>query len=441
MLRNSFTSRHGRLLLFVIAGLSLMRAASALANTAGHWVGAWSAAPVHAPIEPNVQLRQPPSNPSLHMQTVREFVRIGADGDRLRIHLDNRYGTQAVRFGRVTIARVMADGSDAIDASSSRAVTFTGMAQFALPPGGVADSDPITMNVIAGQQLAVSLYVPDGAQSASWHPDTRYRQSLSAPGDHTGEARLVDAQQTAGYDWLSRIDVFATEQTQAIVALGDSITNGYHASPQHSYPEQLAERLRAARCARPVLNAGIDGNQVAAGLSNFGQGDRMRDRLSHDVLDVPGARYVLLLGGINDIGEPTMAARNAGKPLPEANVMAQPVIEALQAMAGKMKAKGLRVYGATVLPFEGTQGAYTAQGEAARQMINAWIRHQARYDAVIDFDAVMRDPAHPARMQARYDSGDHIHPDDAGYRAMADAIPLALFGCSQASMRTDGTAR
>jgi lysophospholipase L1-like esterase len=372
---------------------------------------------------------------------VREFVRVDADGELLRIHLDNRYGKLPVRFGRASIASAMADGGDAIDPSSLHTISFHGQAQFVLPAGGTIDSDPVHLRTRAGERLAISLYLPDGAESASWHPDTRYRQSLSAPGDHTADADFSGAQQAAGYDWLARIDVFADAQTQAIVALGDSITNGYHATPQHSYPEQLAERLRAARCARPVLNAGIDGNQVAAGLGNFGQGDPMRERLAYDVLDVPGARYVLLLGGINDIGEPTMAAHNGGKPTPDANAMAAPVIATLQAMAEQVKAKGLRVYGATVLPFEGTQGAYTAQGEAARRQVNDWIRHHAPYDAVIDFDAVLRDPLHPARMQARYDSGDHIHPNDAGYRAMADAVPLALFGCSQATSHTDGAGR
>jgi lysophospholipase L1-like esterase len=429
------------MLLFVIVGLSLAQSAAALDEGSGHWVGAWSAAPLRAPIAPNIQLRRPPENPALHAQTVREFVRVDADGELLRIHLDNRYGRQPVRFGRASMALAAANGTDAIDPSSSQAITLHGRTQFVLPAGSVVDSDPVHLRTRAGERLAISLYLPDGAESASWHPDTRYRQSLSAPGDHTADADFSGAQQAAGYDWLTRIDVFADAQTQTIVALGDSITNGFRATRAHSYPEQLAERLRAARCARPVLNAGIDGNQVAAGLGNFGQGDPMRERLSHDVLDVPGARYVLLLGGINDIGEPTMAAHNAGKPTPDANAMAAPVIAALQAMAEQVKAKGMRVYGATVLPFEGTQGAYTAQGEAARQQVNDWIRHHAPYDAVIDFDAVLRDPLHPARMQARYDSGDHIHPNDAGYRAMANAVPLALFGCSQATSHADGVGR
>lgn len=385
-----------------------------------------------APIPQNIQLQHPPQNASLHGQTVREFVDIGASGRALRIRLDNRYGKQAVHIGSATLAPVSHDGDGAIDTASLRSITVHGATRFVLAAGGVVESDPVHVDAMAGQRFAISLYVPDAVQPASWHPDTRYSENLSDPGDHSRDARFADAQAAAGYDWLSRIDVYTEEPTQAIVALGDSISNGYHSTPVHSYPEQLAERLRTARCARPVLNAGIDGNQVAAGLGNFGQGDSMRDRLHDDVLDVPGARYVIVLGGINDIGEPTMAAANAHRPSPDAKAMAAPVIGALQAMIEKMKASGLRVYGATVLPFAGTQGAYTEQGEAARQMINDWIRHRAPYDAVIDFDAVMRDAQKPSRMQARYDSGDHIHPNDLGYRAMAEAVPLSLFGCSGA---------
>jgi lysophospholipase L1-like esterase len=431
--RAVWMSRHVRLLFSLIVGLSLNHGAVVRAAEPGHWVGAWSAAAVRAPIEPNIQLRQPPSTLPLHMQTVREFVSINVSGNLLRIHLDNRYGKQAIHFGRVTIARASMDGSDAIDPSSLSVVTYRGATHFVLPPGGAIDSDAIRMKAVSGERLALSLYVSDSVEPASWHPDSRYKQSLSAPGDHSGDQRFADAQSAAGYDWLTRIDVFAGWQTQAIVLLGDSITNGYHASPGHSYPEQLAERLRNNRCTRSVLSAGIDGNQVAAGLGNFGQGDRMLDRLPYDVLDVPGLRDVFVFGGINDIGEPTMAARNANKPLPDAKAMAESVIAALQAIATRLKARGLRVYGATLLPFEGTQGAYTPPGEAARQMINAWIRHEAPYDAVVDFDAVMRDDVHPTRMQARYDSGDHIHPNDTGYRAMADAIPLALLGCAEAA--------
>ena len=183
----------------------------------------------------------------------------------------------------------------------------------------------------------------------------------------------------------------------------------------------------------PVINMGIDGNQVAGALGNFGQGEPMLRRLTPDVLQVSGARFLLLLGGINDIGEPSMAAHAAGHAQPDANTLATPVIAALQRIAERARQHGLAVYGATLPPFGGTQGAFTPQGEAARQSINAWIRGAPIYQGIVDFDATLRDSAQPERMQARFDSGDHIHPNDEGYRAMAQAAPLAWFGC-----RADG---
>jgi len=283
--------------------------------------------------------------------------------------------------------------------------------------------------VHAGERIAVSIYVPGRAEPASWHVDTREVQSLSAAGDHTLDADFIGATQAQGDDWLSRVDVMTSSPTPVIVAFGDSITNGFRSSVGASYPEQLARRLSDAGCAMPVINMGIDGNQVAGALGNFGQGEPMLQRLAPDVLAVSGAKYLLLLGGINDIGEPTMAAHNAGKAQPDADALSKPVIAALQRIAQHAQQHGLKVYGATLLPFGGTDGAYTPQGEAARQAINDWIRHAKVYQGVLDFDAALRDPAQSERMQARLDSGDHIHPNDAGYRAMAEAIPLTWLGC------------
>jgi lysophospholipase L1-like esterase len=412
-----------------LLGMACSAIAAVGASGAEHWVGAWAAAPVRNPMPANAVLRQPPLNPPLHHQSVRAIVRVEAAGRRLRLHLDNRFGERPVTIGAVTVARAETSDEFAIDTGSLRPVSFGGAAQAVLPAAGVLDSDPLAFPVHAGERLAVSLFVPGAAVPASWHVDARYRQALSLDGDHTRDARMPLAGYAPGYDWLARIDVEAAPATRAIVALGDSITNGFRASAGMSYPEQLADRLRVAGCARPVLDAGIDGNQVAAAQGEFSQGQSMWRRLQADVLEVPGARYLLLLGGINDIGEPTMAARASGRPLPQAQALAAPVIAALGRIAAAARAQGLRVYGATLPPFGGTLGAYSAQGEAARQAVNDWIRTRAPYDAVVDFDAALRDPARPQSMQARYDSGDHIHPDDAGYRAMARAVPLALFDC------------
>lgn len=395
----------------------------------GAWVAAWGAAPLRSPITPNVELPRPPVNHAIGGQTVRQVVTVGADGTRVRLHLDNRFGKAAVDIGSVTLARLVADDGEAIDASSLATVTVHGAKTMTLPAAGMLDTDAVPFAVHAGERLAISLYVPGSVEPASWHVDSRYAQAVSAPGDHTREARWAGADHAPGYDWLSRIDVMTAKRVPAVVALGDSITNGFRASAGASYPERLAARLAQAGCGMPVINMGIDGNQAANAHGDFGQGDSMLQRLPFDVLAVPGARYLLLLGGINDIGEPTMAAHASGLPQPQADALAAPVIDALARIAAEARQHGLRVYGATLPPFGGTQGAFTPQGESARQAINAWIRQRAPYDAVIDLDAVLRDRAHPERMQPRLDSGDHIHPNDAGYQAMAGAVPLALFGC------------
>lgn len=420
--------RHARSLSLGFSGLILACVLSGNAVAKQHWVAVWSASPLHNPIAPNIELQHPPINPALHAQTVREFVRLGGGGQALRIHLDNRYGKVPVVLKRVTLARI--NQGDAVDTSSSVKLTFHGAEQVVLPAGGAIDSDPASFETHAGERVAFSLFVPGDALATSWHADSRYHEDLSAAGDHTADIRFQPVQKASGYDWLTRVDVLARVKMQAIVALGDSITNGYRSSPGHSYPEQLAQRLRRAGCLTPVLNAGIDGNQVADGLGNFGQGGSMVDRMPLDVLEIPGARYLLVLGGINDVGEPTIAARHAGKPLPSAEALAQPVITALQHIVERARERGFYVYGATLPPFGGTADAYSPQSEQARHTINAWIRHRAPYDAVIDFDAVLKDPAHSHRLLPAFDSGDHIHPNDAGYQAMATAIPLALFSCT-----------
>ena len=409
--------------------------ASVCAHADEHWLAAWGAAPLRSPIVPNIQLVHPPRNRALRNQTVREVVTVGAGGTQVRLHLDNRYGESAVAIGHLTLARMSA--GDAIDTASLVQVTLHGKGKWSLPAAGSIDTDAVAFNTHTGDRVAVSVYVPQAAEPASWHTDARYAQSVSAEGDHAEEAVLPGAIKTPGYDWLTRVDVAPGGGASAIVTLGDSITNGFRASAGLSYPEQLAARLRQAGCDSPVINMGIDGNQVAAGHGNFGQGDSMIERFAHDVAPVPGARYLVLLGGINDIGEPTMAAKAANQPTPDGQALASPVIAGLKRLAQDARQLGLRVYGATLPPFGGTERAFTAQGEAARQAINAWIRHGAPYDAIIDFDAALRDAAQPERMQARFDSGDHIHPNDAGYGEMAKTIPLALFACKAATASVD----
>jgi len=414
----------GRIAVALLA-LGLAAAVHADAPSA-HWIGAWSAAMVRSPVAGNA-IGGAQVAPSVHDRTLRQMLRVGATGTQLRIVLDNRFGTHPVTIAAASIGRQ--DVGARLMPGSIHAIHFGGHDTVILAPGSQLRSDPVDLPVQAGDMLGVSLYVPGSGDAGSWHPGARATQYRSGVGDFTRSAALPDADEIGGIDWLARVDVDTATPARAIVALGDSITNGFRASAYAGWPDVLQDRLIAAQCPRPVLNAGIDGNQVAAARGDFGRGLAMRDRFANDVLAVPDAGYVVMLGGINDIGLPTMAAHAHGDATPSAEALADPVIAALGRIVQQAHAHGLRVYGGTLPPYAGTVRTDTPQGEAARRRINDWIRHRAGYDAVIDFDVTLRDPAHPDRLQRRYDSGDHLHPSDAGYRAMAEAIPLDLFDC------------
>jgi lysophospholipase L1-like esterase len=363
---------------------------------------------------------------------VRLLARITAGGDHVRIRLSNRFGTEPVHIGAASLGVQAAEGGADLVPGRMLPLHFGGDAEATLAPGQVLASDALSMPVHAGEVLAVSLYIDGQVAPGTFHTDSRRDTYLSTAGDHTLDARMPVALAVADAPWLEGIEVQGSATPAAIVALGDSITNGYQPGLRVPvrYPDLLAERLRAVGCPRAVLDQGIDGNHVTGYLGDYGFGEPMAGRVQHDVLAQAGVRYLLLLGGINDIGQATMAARAYGEPVPDPQALATHVIGGLQVIADRAHAAGLKVVGATLLPFEGTLAAYSPQGERARQQVNAWIRRGSAFDAVVDFDAALRDPAHPRRMLPRYDSGDHLHPGSAGYRAMAEAVPPALFGCT-----------
>ena len=415
----------------------VLAATAARAEGSDRWLAAWSAAMLRAPVPVSRLMALPePALPVEH-QTLRLMARITAGGSQVRIRLSNHFGRTPLRIDAASLG--VQDGSGGARAieGSLHALRFDGGAAVTLAAGEVRESDPLAMSVRAGQVLAVSLYVGGKAQPGDFHTDSRRDAYLSSAGNHTLDAHLPVVQAVADVPWLERIDVQGSAAPAAIIALGDSITNGYQAGPRVPvrYPDLLAERLRAAACPRAVLDEGIDGNHVTGYLGDFGFGEPMTTRLRRDVLTQPGARYLLLLGGINDIGQATTAARAYGEPLPDPQAMATHVMGGLAQIAAQAHAAGLKVIGATLLPFEGTLAAYSPAGEQARQRVNAWIREGRAFDAVVDFDAALRDPAQPRRLLPRYDSGDHLHPGTAGYRAMAAAVPLALFGCLPAGTR------
>jgi len=373
--------------------------------------------------------------PILDDVTLRQMVRIGIDGRRVRIRLANTFGAQPVTLDAVSIGRQAAGGGSTLEKSSLRTLHFHGRAAATIPPGETIDSDPVRLDVHANDMLGINIHVAKATVPSTWHPDPVHDQYLSARGDFTASATMPVAQTIGATLWLSGVEVAAAVPTSAIVTLGDSITNGYRSTVNANsrYPDALADRLhdadRHGTCRHAVLNAGIDGNEVTSSDGALGPGESMVQRFDRDVLGLRGVRFVILLGGINDIGEPTMAARKRGEAV-DGHLLAAHVIAGLQAIVAKAHAAGLRIYGGTILPFAGTQDAYSAQGELARETVNAWIRHRAAYDGVIDFDRAMRDPAQPLQLHADLDSGDHLHPGDSGYRAMAAAIPLSLFDCA-----------
>ncbi|WP_426701881.1 SGNH/GDSL hydrolase family protein [Rhodanobacter sp. Col0626] len=406
---------------------------SAWAAQGRHWVGAWSAAMMRAPVPASALLNEQQNVAPLSGQTVRQMVNVGVDGQRIRIRLSNAFGEQPLVLSASSVGlRTAAGGSD-VAASSLHALRFGGTGTVTIPPGSYRDSDPVALPVRAGDTLGISLYGAGRIAPSTWHQDALRTNFVSIKGNYTASAAMAVARTIGDNYWLSGVDVETSQRTAVIVALGDSITNGFQSSIDRDarYPDVLARRLRQAdtdTCRHAVLNAGIDGNQVRAFGGTYGLGQSMLDRLDRDVLSRQGARFLLLLGGINDIGVPTMVARKSGRTI-DAAATAAHVIDGLGRIIASAHAAGLRVYGATLTPFEGTRDAYSVEGEQAREKINDWIRHRGRYDAVIDFDLATRDPSHRQRLQPGLDSGDHIHPNDRGYQAMAAAIPLRLLAC------------
>ncbi|WP_158881546.1 SGNH/GDSL hydrolase family protein [Rhodanobacter sp. L36] len=394
-----------------------------------NWIGGWATAMIDASTD------RPEKVPVLADVTLRQMLRIGVDGHSVRIRLSNTFGTQPVTLDAVSIGRRTADSGSALEKTSLHAVTFHGRTEALIAPGATLDSDAVSLDVHANDTLGISIHVARTTTPSTWHSNPLQDQYLSSRGNYTGAATMPVARTLDTIPWLSGVEVATATPTSVVVALGDSITNGFRSTvnANHRYPDVLADRLhdadRTGTCRHAVLNMGIDGNEVTSADGAIGPGENMVKRFDRDVLGQRGVRFVLLLGGINDIGEPTMVAKQHGNAI-DGRALAAHIIDGLQAIVAKSHAAGLPVYGGTILPFAGTQGAYSAQGEIARGMVNAWILHRASYDGVVDFDRALRDPARPLQLRVDFDSGDHLHPNDSGYRAMAGAISLALFDCA-----------
>ncbi|HEX6470655.1 MAG TPA: SGNH/GDSL hydrolase family protein [Streptosporangiaceae bacterium] len=359
---------------------------------------------------------------TLDDQTVRNIVYTSAGGTALRIRVSNAFGDRAVTIGAATVARQV--GGATIDRATLHRLTFGGHRSVRLPRGGAALSDPVRMAVPALSNLAVSLYLPGATGPATYHQDAQQTNYLAA-GNRTATAGAGAFGTTVGtWFFLDAVQV-TTTAPGAIIALGDSITDGFNSTvdANNRWPNVLARRLaaRQGRHAPAVVDEAISGNRVLSDSVCFG--DDLLSRLRRDVFSQPGARTIVLLEGVNDLGFSQLP--DADCSAPNTNVTAAQLIRAYRQVIARAHARGLRIYGGTILPAQGS-GYWDPAAEQKRLTINDWIRGSHAFDGVVDFAEVMAAPGHPELLNPAFDSGDHLHPNDAGYATMAAAVDRAL---------------
>ena len=415
--------------------LALALPATAAPQDAGgsHWVATWAAPLVARPAAPQRPAAPPPvpaGTPVFRLipvlnndiriagQTIRQIVRTTVGGERVRIVVSNIAGTEPLAIGGAAVA--LRANESSVAAGTVRRLTFSGDGAPRVPPGAVLVSDPADLETPPLSDLAIDLYLPGDAAAAqspvSWHNRSDRTHYVSDPGNHAGAENFPVAAETESWFYLARVEVAARGHTGAVVAIGDSITDGYCSSvdADSAWPDHLAARFRANGIDLAVLNVGIGGNRVLGG----GAGRSALARFDRDVLLQTGVSHVIVLEGINDINGAS-----------ESGITAAALIAGHRQLIARARARGLPIFGATLTPFEGTTipGYWTPEGEAVRQELNDWIRTSGEYDAVIDFEAATRDPARPTWFLPEYDCGDRLHPGDAGYEAMANAVDLDLF--------------
>jgi lysophospholipase L1-like esterase len=398
--------------------------ANAPASQAKGWVGAWGAAPV----PPGPAMGPTPGTATFSNQTIRQLVRISAGGDRIRIRFTNEYGGRPLLIGAARLA--VADPTGAIQEHSARQVLFAGKPSASIPAGSPLVSDPVDLPVKALSTLSVSLYLPEDTGPCTCHPVGMQTAYVSAAGDFT-DAPFAPNQTIQTRSFITGVELETSLPAKAVIAFGDSITDGVGSTPDANrrWPDLLAERLAARDRSKSwgVVNMGISGNRVL----NDGAGQNALARFDRDVLSVPGAAYVIIFEGVNDLG---ISFGNFSGPLaerfkslaPARKATAVEMIAGYRQLIERAHSKGLKVLGATIAPYAGS-AYYSEEGEAQRQAINSWIRTGGAFDGVLDFDAVLRDPRQPTQIADALHAGDHLHGSDAGYAAIAKSIELALF--------------
>jgi len=382
------------------------------------WLGSWTAS--EQLVEPNNAL----SPEDVHDATLRQIVHLSMGGDRVRLHLSNRFAATPLSLTSVHIARSVSPDSSKIVPATEKALTFSGSPDVTIPAHADYISDPVSFSADALSDVAITFHIDVPPQEQTGHPGSR-ATSYVTHGNRISATELSGAKTVEHWYYIAGIDVPAPPEAGAIVVLGDSITDGHGATTNGNdrWTDVLARRLETESGSRgmSVLNQGIGGNH----LLSDGLGPNALSRIDHDVVAQPGVRYLIVLEGINDIG---MLARNGEASPNEHQALVRRMIAAYEQIIVRAHTAGITVIGATMLPFVGSN--YYHPGPASerdRQAVNEWIRAPGHFDALIDFDEVSRDPQHPEQMLPAFDSGDHLHPSPAGYAAMAGSVPLSLF--------------
>lgn len=430
----------------LMAAVSVAAPRAQVADRADRWIATWGTAqtsfrappappPATPPAPPDPRRRHPipPGIPGLNNQTVRMIVRASLGGETVRVRLQHAFGAPAVAVGAAHIA--IREKDSAIVAGTDRALTFSGRPMATLYGGQTLVSDPVKLTIKPLADLAISLYLPGDTGPPTSHTFGLRPTYISKAGvgNVAAAASIAETERiTDSWYWLAGVDVQARARDGAaagtLVTFGDSITDGDQSTPDRiaMWPAILAARLQANAATRNVgvVNAGISGNRL------IGDNTSGLARLTLHALSVPGVKWITLLEGINDIAGATRPAP-PGSPPPTSTstpptLSAEDVISAYKQVIAMAHSQGVKVIGCTLTPYAGSR-AYSEAGEAIRQAVNTWIRTSKAFDAVVDFDAATRDPKQPNKLRADADSPDDLHPGDAGYKMMADAIPLTLF--------------
>ena len=407
-----------------LAVLAMCTGAPARAQTVDEkWVGTWTVGPQtqEAFVNP-----APPPPPVFTNLTLRQIVHTSVGGSQVRVRLSNTLGTAPLTINRVHLALRHSSGGARIRPASDRVLTFGGRRSVIIPAGALVVSDPVDLAVPALSDLAISFYLPSATAGTTLHIEGRQTNYI-LNGNQCAVGNPIADGAFQSYFFLTGVEVLAPRSTRVIVALGDSITDGSQSSADtnHRWPNLLAARLLAqppddsVSYEAGVLNQGIGGNRLLH--DNFGP--NALSRFDRDVLAQAGVTDVILLEGINDIGFGGIDGLIAQA------VSAADIIAAYEQCIARAHGAGLRIYGATLTPFAGAEipGYYSVQSEAKRQAVNDFVRTGGKFDGFVDFEAALGDGSNPPRLQPLYDSGDHLHPSDAGYQAMADAVDLGLF--------------